>query len=101
MSIWMLLIRACSLKKKKKKKKAPRSEIYGKVDHGKSGRKVGVRASLSLFCTPTPGVSTSLPPRALSEGTEVRERRESLFSFFFGGWGGGGWGCVTYWFSLR
>lgn len=79
MSIWMLLISACSLKKKK----VPRSEIYGKVDYGKSGRRPGCAFHSR---TPTLGSShrsLSGGSKSVSEDTEVGRKRESVF--FLGG----------------
>lgn len=80
-----------------KKKKVPRSEIYGKVDYGKSGRKPGC-AFYSR--TPTLGSShrsLSGASKSVSEDTEVGRKRESVFIL------GGGLFClgVTYWFSMR
>lgn len=73
---------------RRKKKKVPRSEIYGRVDYGKSGRKPGCAFH---FRTPTLGSShrfLSGDSKSVTEDTEVGEERKSVFSFFFGGlWG--------------
>lgn len=64
------------------KKKVPRSEIYGKVDYGRSGRKPGC-----AFHSRTPALgsshrSLSGASESVSEDTEVGRKREF---FFLGG----------------